>query len=198
MKLSILICTIPERAEKFAILHEHMKEQIRHYGLQKEVEVLNDQRPRKELSVGAKRQSLLERAKGDFVVFIDDDDMVPFEYSKRITDAISADIDCIGFKIMCYGTDPKGKPELAAASNKYPAWADNVDGYRYVRMIYHKTPHRREHALAIGYRDMRFAEDADYSKRLKDSGLLVNEVFIPEVMYEYRFKFEDPRIKYGI
>jgi len=192
-KLSILICTTINRTEMFNQLVHHLQTQINEFGRQKEVEIVSEC-DNKEISVGKKRQNLIEKAKGDYVVFIDSDDFVPYYYVEKILEAIKLSPDCIGFRIECKGTTGV----TASASNKWDDWADNVGGFDYVRTIYHKTPVKREIALEIGYKDLRFAEDYDYSKRLKQSGLLKHEVFINEIMYEYRYKHEDSKTKYGI
>lgn len=192
-KLSILICTTFDRAEMFNLLKHHLQTQINEFGRQKDVEI-RFECDNKEISVGKKRQNLLEKADGDYVVFIDSDDMVPYFYVERILESIKTNPDCIGFRIDCNGTPGK----TASASNKWDDWADNQGGFDYVRTIYHKTPVKREIALQIGFKDMRFAEDYDYSKRLKESGLLKNEHFIDEIMYEYRYAYENPKTKYGM
>lgn len=200
IKLSILIRTIVGREEKFESLTNNIFCQgdfIRiKNGWQdvvKGVEILFE-KDNKEISVGAKAQKLLERSRGEYVVYIDDDDMAPSYYVRMILEAMEQKPDCIGFLINCTGTTGK----TASASNIWEDWKDNEGGFDYVRTIYHKNPVKREIALRIGYKDMRFGEDYEYSKRLKQSGLLVNEVFIGEVMYEYRYKHEDPKTKYGL
>jgi len=190
--LSILICTINSRKEKFDLLYQGLLNQIGSFQM---CEILFEC-DNKEISVGAKRQKLLERAKGKYVVFIDDDDNVSDYYVVNIISKIIDDVpDSIGFEILC---DMEGKKETAIASNRYDDWCENKDGYRYCRTPYHKTPIKREIALQVGYKDLRFAEDYDYSKRLKESGLIKKESFIPIPMYFYNYKFEDPKIKYGI
>ena len=191
MKLSILIATIPERQALFGKLMAHIERQAS--GLP--VEVLYDAAPKSEISIGAKRQALLEGASGKYVVFVDDDDAVADTYVSDILQATEEDPDCIGFQIEVHGM---GGVRNASASNRYERWAENVDGFHYVRTIYHKTPVKREHALSIGFKDMRFAEDHDYSERLKASGLLKNEVYIDKVLYIYRYKYENIKTKFGI
>ncbi len=201
MKLNILICTVNGREEQFNLLKHHLQTQINELGKQNEVKILS-KKDNKEISVGSKRQLLLLEGTADYIVFIDDDDMVPYFYVEKILEAINDDVtfnnikepDCIGFRIDCKGTTGK----TASASLKWDDWAENQGGFDYVRSIYHKNPVKREIALQIGFKDMRFGEDYDYSKRLKESGLLKKEVFIDEVMYEYRYKYENPKIKYGI
>lgn len=203
MILSILICTIDSRVDKFISLYEKVLYQkvlwnSRHIGLKKwNVECLFE-KDNKQISVGAKRQKLLERARGDYVVFIDDDDDVSNNYIKEICHAILDDDkkpDSIGFKIQC---NISGTKETAIASNKYADWCENKDGYKYCRTPYHKTPVRRKIALKIGYKDLRYAEDYDYSKRLKESGLIKKETVIKKTMYYYNFEYEDPKTKYGL
>lgn len=224
MTLSILVCTISSRTEKLeklidvlspeesrdmSILANDTDEGDRYFIWKYwhnnyEILVYSDN---KEISVGLKRQRLLESATCNYIVFVDDDDTVKSDYIKKILQTIWKSpvdnhkynnlkiLDSIGFKIEC---DMEGKKELAIASNKYSDWCENKDGFRYCRTPYHKTPIKREIALQIGYKDMRFGEDYDYSKRLKESGLIKNEVFIDEVMYYYNYKYENPKTKYGI
>jgi len=199
MILSILICTIESRKEQFdklvSKLIDQEDEAFKKYRYHVEIINICDN---KEMSVGLKRQFLLEQSIGKYVVFIDDDDDIPDYYIDRILDAIfNYHPSSIGFKIEC---DMEGKKETAIASNRYDDWCENKDGFKYCRTPYHKTPIKREIALQIGYKDMRFGEDYDYSKRLKESGLIsaTKEYFINEVMYLYNYKFEDPKTKYGI
>lgn len=137
---------------------------------------------------GAKCQSLIERATGDFVVFRDDDDEVPEDYIPTILEACKEGVDCIGYEFACYGYHKSGKMELAAVSNKYRHWASNVAGYAYVRHTHHLVPVRREHALRAGFDvNKDHGEDYAYSMRLRDLRILKNEVFIRRPMYIVRF-----------
>lgn len=207
MKLSILICTIEGREDKFKVLIESLKKQgvfykvrdsagerDRYIDFEIGVEIIYFS-DNKQISVGAKRQFLLEMADSRYVVFIDDDDAISDDYIDSILKAIEQKPDCIGFKIEC---NMEGKKEIAKASNEFADWCDNIDGFRYCRTIYHKTPVKTEIALQIGFKDMRFGEDYDYSKRLKQSGLLKKEVFIDKYLYFYNYKYENPNTKYGI
>lgn len=189
MKLSVLICTIPERFDKFNNLYNILFFQKNHNEL---VEILYDDAPKGTKTIGGKRNDLLNGAKGEYVCFVDDDDSISNYYISSILEAIKKEPDCIGFKIMC---DMEGKKEIAASSIKYD-WSDNIDGYRYVRSIYHKTPVKREIALKCMFPDISYAEDYEYSQRLKPH--LKNEVFINEFLYFYNYKYENPQTKYGI
>ena len=187
IKLSILICTIPTRSYLFRELYDKLLKQST-----EEVEILFEL-DNKVLSIGAKRQKLLERSIGKYVVFIDDDDSVPEYYIDEILKAIEFSPDCIGFKIDC---DMQGQHKKAIASNKFDKWEeiDNV----YQRTIYHKTPVKRSIAMTIGFPNLRFGEDHVYSKNLKSSGLLKQEIFIDKVMYHYKYRFEPSKTKYNL
>jgi glycosyltransferase involved in cell wall biosynthesis len=184
--LSILIPTIPSREADFGLLTEHLQAQIVALSAEDKVEIisLNDD---KRLPIGEKRQLLLEMAGGDYVAFIDDDDWVPDHYAGSILAAIEEKPDCIGFYQRC--TQDGLNARFACLSNKYDSWAENQDGFHYVRTPNHLNPVKRSIALQVGYTpDCRYAEDKDYSDRLKASELIQTEVLIPEVMYFYRYR----------
>lgn len=196
MILSILICTIESRKEKFNLLFDRLLKQKRECIFNDDFCEILFECDNKQISVGAKRQMLINRAKGSYIVFIDDDDNISDNYiSKIINEIVVNQPDSIGFKIEC---DIEGKKETAVVSNKYYDWCEDKDGFKYCRTPYHKSPIKRWIAKQVGYEDLRYAEDHDYSKRLKESGLIKKESFIDEVMYYYNFKYEDPKTKYGL
>jgi len=184
-RLSILIATIEEREAKFKKLYDELSKQKAE--LNEDVQILFES-DNKEISVGAKRQSLLLKSTGDYICYIDDDDRPSHHYIKMLLKGIAHNPDCIGFLIEC---DMDGKKCMAKASNEYEEWAENIDSFRYVRTIYHKTPVRRDIALQIGFKDMRYGEDGDYSTRLKQSGLLKKEAFINSVLYYYNYSSQN-------
>lgn len=188
-QLSILLATVENRKELFAKLHAHITSLAR--GLPVEILFACDA---KQISIGKKRQNLLEQASGDYVVYVDDDDWVSGRYVDAILNAIANKPDCVGFEIKC--TINGATPVPAIASMRYPQWCENRDGYRFCRSIYHKTPVLREIALKVGFPDMRYAEDRAYSDGVMR--LVKSEVFIPEQLYHYRFKNEGFNEKYGI
>lgn len=197
MKLSILIPTVVGREAKLQRLmdvldpqfDELVKESI-HTG-EMPVEIIID-KDNKEVSIGAKRQRLIEKALGEYIVFCDDDDLVSETYIQDILNNTGS--DAIGFLIDCFSNG--NYTGRAKASNKYSDWGENQDGYRYVRTIYHKTPHLRKFALQVGFKSMRYGEDYDYCTRLKP--YIKSEAFINKVLYFYQYEDEDFNTKYGI
>lgn len=174
MTLSVLICTIPGRYRLLKSLQEDLARQSKDY----DVEILTDPRPG---TIGAKRQRLLELAKGEYVTFIDDDDDINPQYIKLIFANMGCDV--IGFEgeITTNGRNKK----RFTISMHHPYEEKNGVYYRYNN---HLSPVRREIALKIGYKDISFGEDFDYAMRLKESGLVTTEKYIYTPMYFYRYR----------
>lgn len=187
-KLSILLATVLSRADLFSLLHTELLRQSE--GKSVELVVACDN---KEISIGKKRQNLLEQAKGQYVVFIDDDDWVADTYVDDLLIALETEPDCVGFKISC--TANGGNPESAITSIRYPKWGDNQDGFRFVRSIYHKSPVRRDLAINVGFPDLRYGEDRVFSEGIMRH--LKTEVFVDRVLYFYRYRHENFATKYG-
>jgi len=209
MKLSILIATMPSRAEDLKNLVRSlgmagMPHAMHDFALgvlgswtdpEREVEVLAYLTPPynkvdEGLSYGGKRNALMSVAQGDYVCFHDDDDEPHPEYIDLILKAIETGPDVVGFKVACYGCanncrSPKIM-EPADVSIQYPKWANDQNGFKYVRFPHHLAPTKREHAIAIGYRG-HYGEDHDYSIRMQQSGRLKTEAYIDEFMYVYRY-----------
>jgi hypothetical protein len=188
--LSILVCTTIDRREMFSKLYAELQRQ----SLGLEVEVLYEE-DNKQISVGAKRQKLLERARGTYVCYFDSDDW-PFNfYVNTIVDALEKGPDCVGFLI--HMTTNLKRPQTCCHSLKYKVWAEKVDGYDYVRNCTHFNPCRRDLALKIGFQDKRHGEDRLYSDAV--SKLCKTEVFINKRMFHYRYSNKMPhKQKYGI
>jgi len=182
MTLSVCIATLPERSAQFNALVAFLRSQG-------PFELVSDASPRGTLSVGAKRQAMNERATGDYIVHLDDDDWVSDTYIPDILNGIADGPDCIGSYELVQGLAPH--PQIAIWTHRAQHWETDRTGRRYgatyIRTPGHKTPIRADIARAIPYADMGFGEDEDYSKRLKASGLIKTEAFIPKVMQHYRY-----------
>lgn len=183
--LGVLIPTLPERFAPFNTLKNHLARQVENRKVIIPICPID-----RSMSIGVKRQFMLESVMTDFVVFIDDDDWVTLDYIPLVYDAIQKDPDVVG---LCgYMTTNGGDRQNWSISIKYNGvgWNENksMDGYRYVRCPNHLAPIKREHALAVGYQDMKHGEDYTYSMKLKDLGLLKKEEFIESELYHYIFK----------
>jgi hypothetical protein len=177
--LAILIPTLREREAMTVALCDNLITQIQ----DRNVKIVIDYTGR-EMTIGAKRQMMLEKITSDYIAFIDDDDEVSANYIQLIYDAIQSEPDVIGMRgwMTTNGTNR----ENWIIRTKYD-WKTNVDGFRYVRYPNHLSPIKTELALEAGFPDLRHGEDYEYSMRLKAKGNLKNEVFIDEELYHYKF-----------
>ena len=201
MKLSILIPVIPQHELAFVWLRGHLQNQ-----LVDGVEILSEHGPAFKdggVSTGRKRQSLLERSAGDYIVFIDADDSVPEYYVSEMLAACASGADCFAINGVMT-TD--GRDEIKWRISKdyinpgviHPATKRIVqDDYRengkhvYLRRTNHITGVKKEIALAAGFPDKSNAEDKYYSDRL----ILNTEYKIERPMYEYRFTTKNKSYK---
>jgi cellulose synthase/poly-beta-1,6-N-acetylglucosamine synthase-like glycosyltransferase len=137
-------------------------------------------------AIGEKRQRLLEQARGEFVVFIDDDDLISPDYVRQILGAIyrnpAADAITYRSKRYCDGVyEADCIYSLRNASNEGFV---TIDGFKtYTRWPYHVTPLRRALALKVGFCRLDFLEDTIFATALRP--LLKSEEFIEEYLYFY-------------
>lgn len=178
MMLSILICSLHSRSHLLAELKEILQPQ-----LTSDVELLIEV-DNKEISTGAKRNILLNRAKGKYIVFIDDDDIVSDFYIEKILNACKSDADCIAIN----GTmTTNGTNEIAwrLSKNYHNVTAKENGKFIYLRTTNHIAPVKRKLALLAMFPDFSNGEDAEYSRRLNQ--YLKTETTISESLYHYRF-----------
>lgn len=175
MKLSILIPTLESRSDQRDDLLDVLADQIEGNN---DIEILIEHGDIE--SVGTKRQRLLDRAIGDYIAFIDDDDMVPDDYVAKILKAIETEPDCCSLTGEIHWAS-SGQTERFEHSIKHDKW-EKKDGV-YLRYPNHLNAVRRDLALKVGFKDMGHGEDRDYSDRLKP--LLKNEAPIDGVIYHY-------------
>jgi hypothetical protein len=194
VKLSILICSIKSRANQ-------LNEVLRLLGTHLEVEILIDV-DNKEVSVGVKRQRLLEKSVGKWIVYFDDDDEPYYGYIDKILYGIDnyPDIDCMGI----YGdmTTNGINPKTWIHSMQFKEWRGDGkkkldSGFDYERNIIHFNPVLRSKAIQVGFNDIRFGEDKDYAMRLYP--LLSKEYLIATPLFHYKFTTSNNHNdKYGI
>jgi len=182
MILSILICTIPDRESMFTSLKNNLFTQI--CGYEDKVEVIFDKRT--EISIGKKRNDLLQKAKGDFIVYIDDDDVVSEKYVELLVNCIESNpnIDCIATNgiITTNGVNEK----KWYISKEYRTWYE--ENHIYYRTPNHISPVKREIALKVGFPEKDFGEDYEYSTRILP--FLESESIISEPIYHYKFNLK--------
>lgn len=174
IKLSILIPTLPERAEYLARLKKILAPQIA-----SDIEVLTDSRPRG-MSIGEKRNALLDCAKGKYTVFIDDDDTVSLDYIDSFRAVYNSGSDCgslIGVITQ------KGVSQTFIHSLKY-------DRYYEENGIYYRYPNhlnfiKAEISKAFKFKDSNWGEDTDWATQIHNVKAIKTEFEIPYPIYFY-------------
>lgn len=190
MMLSILIPVIPQHEQKFNELLRHLNNQISDPSQVEILWSLTESQINGGPSSGKKRQLLLQMAKGDYVVFIDDDDWVPDYYISEMLNACASGCDCVAINgIMT--TD--GLHETKWYLGKDFKNEDRREGNKtvYYRHTNHITAVKREIALKAGFPNKSNAEDKYYSDRLQ----LKTEYKIERPMYHYRFSTRNKTYK---
>lgn len=179
-KLSILICTLEEREGKLKRLLDVLNPQINE---NVEIIVKSDSG---QMSIGTKRNALLHEATGEYISFIDDDDLVSDNYVTKILEAIKTNPDCCGLKgtITFQGQCPK----TFIHSIQYKNWFE--ENGIYYRCPNHLNPVKRELALQTSFKEISFGEDRDYSIRL--SPLIQKEEMIEDHIYYYLYEKSGP------
>lgn len=204
IKLSILICALTSRVnlskELFKNLYAQLGERNNDYycGNDYEINTITSHKMPVELivcmdngqmTVGAKRNLLIKKAKGDYVCFIDDDDKVDIHYAQIILNSI----------VHCQNKESTPLPDVIVFDAirfhngeidrlvKYGREfiKDNNTANCYYRIPNHLCPVKRELALKVKFKEVNFGEDSDYAKRLLP--LLKNEFKIGLTLYWYMF-----------
>lgn len=176
MRLSLLICHLPGRA---ALLQRLMS--LITVQQTPDVEILVDADPTD--PTGTKRNRLLDRARGDYLAFIDDDDLVSPVYVPRIIEALERDPDVVGMElIMTRGGE---NPQRCIHSLRYRSWFEigQFPHCVYFRNPNHLNPVRTQFAREARFPDVTQEEDRAYSARLLP--MLQSEVYLDGPIYHY-------------
>ena len=186
MDVSVLICTMPERKRMFASLYARLD--LLKDSVDLHIELLYDDTLG--ITIGEKRNLLLQRAAGRYCCFVDDDDGASDAYFTTYETAIKSgvDYDCVALNGHYYLNGKYMKPFFHAL--KYGSWHDDQNGY--YRCPNHLNLIKTDICRQIGYLKLNFGEDQDFSERLLKSGLLKNEYAHDNVLYLY-YKVDTPK-----
>lgn len=186
MILSILIPSIPERSDKLnALLNELKRQQKSLYDNHPtlgEVEILINEGSRfleGGLSVGKKREALVQQASGRHLCFLDDDDKIYPNYLEELVRALQCNPDVVTFKslftcdyyctvinMMLFEKNEEATPYKEVNRN---AW--------------HICPVRSSIAKKCEFKDINDAEDWDWFKRVLEDINSANH--IPAILHNY-------------
>ena len=182
--LSILIPTLQERAASLELLVDEIEAQLKQSLFASgEVEVLFDGAARGAKTIGAKRNDLLRKAKGKYIAFIDDDDMIGPEYINLAFETYIHTFDCC--KLNGIITFDGKAPREFIHSIEY-------DHYFEKDQVYYRCPNhlnfiKRELVQDIPFPENNFGEDTEWALAVRDAKVLRTELMHSETIYYYQY-----------
>lgn len=183
MKLSVLIPTLEKRKPLFDRITRLLKSQIDQNKYHDKVQII----PHKDngkILIGKKRNELIQKCHTEYCVFIDDDDLVDFNYLREIITIIERDNpDVIGFKGYLINTRTNIKNLFIHRCGEKYERRGNV----YLRPPNHLNPMKTDFYRQIPFPEIAKGEDYAQCLKLAESGLIQNCAFIDKVMYHYLF-----------
>lgn len=185
MILSICICSLDKRLAMLAVLMRYLQEQADMYPGQVEILVESDDG---KIPTGTKRNTLYRKAKGKYVVSVDDDDWVPNYYISEIMRAIQTDPDVVGMHGHMNTDGKKNEGWFISMYNPYLTTSKLGRNF-YLRYPNHITVIRHSIAIQYPFPDIYDGEDYAFATAMHDANAYKTEVQIPEhlPMYEYRY-----------
>jgi glycosyltransferase involved in cell wall biosynthesis len=176
---TIGILHLPKRANFYNALMSELNKQIKLLNAENIIEIITET-DNGENSVGKKRNNVIDKAKGEYVCFIDDDDMITDIYVPKTLKALETKPDVVEL----VGFLPKY--DLPFIHNLNCGGHFKKDGIQF-RTPNHLNTIKTEIAKQVRYPEISHGEDQDYSHRLWNSGLMKTESLIGERMYIYQF-----------
>ena len=181
MKLSVLIASLQSRSHLLERVLDCLKKQIENNNYQEVVEIktLVDNG---EQTIGEKRNTLKSNANGEYICFVDDDDLLPDYYLKEIVSRLYYNYDLINFYVE-HKIDGVYKKLICPSVG-----IDNmeINGCLFWVNMLHLCPHKKILSDFLQFPKINFCEDLEYSKELKK--ICRNTYFIEKIMYHYEYK----------
>lgn len=169
--ISILIPTMTPRKQLFEQVLAEVRKQIAECPeIRTEVIWESDNG---ELTLGQKRNVLVDRCQGKYHCFVDDDDVLAPYFLRTFVPMIQSgiDYDCASFLGAHYKRGVLNK--LFYHSLDVPEWAETSE--RFLRSVSPMNMIKTSIVRQVRYKDIRNTEDHEFSKRLMASGLLQTE-----------------------
>jgi len=175
MKLSILTSTIPGRELQLAELIAKLEAQIGE--LPVEHLVLCDNKRR---SIGAKRQALVDIARGEYIAFVDDDDDISSDYVSSLLEAIKTGADVITFRQRAIYNGKESEVNFGINNQDEPFNPGGITK----RAPWHVCAWRRERVADCVFGDLAYHEDTVWCMQARP--LIRTAHHISKVLHIYR------------
>ena len=173
MKLSILTPTIPGRESQLAALQAKIESQ----GGSVEHLALCDNRTR---SIGAKRQALVDIARGEYIAFVDDDDDIADDYVVELLRAIESNADVITFHQRAWYNDLASIVEFGINHHDQTFVPDGIT----LRAPWHVCAWKREVVEGCQFGESNYGEDLVWCQQARRR--IKTGFHIPKILHTYR------------
>lgn len=175
MKLSILMCSTNTRVNNFLqAIYQQINEQ-----LVESVEVITII-DNKTQTIWEKRNNLISMAKGEYIVFVDDDDKISDDYISSLLVWIESwkDVVCFDAAISINWAD--------YVPVKYSMYYNNANSNKvYYRKPNHLMCWKKDIATKIKYEDISYGEDTNRANAMLEN--ISSEYLIDKCLYYYDY-----------
>lgn len=182
------MCSTPERNEMFAKLFTELHRQLEYcqtfHEILGRVEILVDDSIRfldGGLSVGKKRQALLERAEGVYLCYLDSDEGISPDYLETILRLCYQGQDICTFRAMVKLSNFWA---LVDMSLRYKTNEQITPDYTVRRMPWHVCAVKTKYAKMHSFPDVNNAEDFAWMERVLTH--CTSEAHTDKIIFEYR------------
>jgi glycosyltransferase involved in cell wall biosynthesis len=139
--------------------------------------VLFDNRAR---SIGAKRQSLVDIARGEYIAFVDDDDDVSEDYVERLLEATKTGADVITFRQRAIYNGLESEVHFGINNQDGPFTPGGIT----LRAPWHVCAWRRERVKDCLFAESNYGEDLAWCLQARRRARTAHH--IDEVLHTYR------------
>jgi hypothetical protein len=175
MILSILTPTIPGREKQLHALQQKIERQIG--GQAVEHLILSDNRKR---SIGAKRQALLDIARGQYIAFVDDDDDIADGYVEELLTAAASGADVITFMQAATYNGKKSVVDFQLGQGDHSFEPGSIT----IRDAWHVNAWRRSRVAHCQFGEANYGEDLTWCQQARR--MAKTTVHIPKILHLYR------------
>lgn len=187
IQLSILIPTVPERAEQFKRLHDYVMDQairtLTSHEMLGKIEVLYDDSPlfmNGGPTIGAKRNALVKRAEGKYLCFLDDDESVPPDYVETLLRMCLVNQDICTFRALVKMQTFWALVDMRLAFKLNDQINPN---FTVRRPPWHCCPVRSVYAKSFEFKDINNAEDFEWMERVLSC--CTSEAHTDQILFQY-------------
>jgi hypothetical protein len=179
--LNILICTLTKRVDSFNRLINKLNNQIinANYNDVKVLYLSDDG----EMTIGKKRNMLLEQSDAKYICFIDDDDDISDNYVELVRNGCLSNKDCVSLNGIISFNQQYSK--FFIHSLKYESYYE--ENSVYYRPPNHLNAIKKDLVKDIKFEEINFGEDTDWAMKVCNLGILKTENEIKEIIYLYLY-----------